>query len=415
MLKVFATLAALAVLAGTSLLALALTTAGPGGCPTALLQGRLVNAGDSLAMAGVPGGGITAVEWPFGYGVGEEDGLLTLTRVFATVAREGDLVSVGGGEGGPGFRACGPVSMGLMWTPDEVPEEPARVTLALTATAFEPCIPPPSGCGYWVSLTSPESGTDRAPLEHARSLDSAANGHAAPLTLGEGLAPALTPGTYDLEFEVGEFSDAATKEPLDDGTMGYRPRLSTACTATLEVPEEATTIAVDVAFHGDRCDVAIEVDPQVGGPTTSRDADGPFQLVLTLPRTRVRTTDAITGRAELAVTDGSEVRIGASGAGPLAFTFSEVGGTRRMDAGWDSDCASFALGPGSTITSGLTKSGAWSEEDPDAAFYRSFFDGPEVRLPPGTWDISARAAFTEGECGGPAHDMTATARILVVP
>src|SRR5215207_1010614 len=67
MLKIFATLAALAVLAGTSLLALALATAGPAGCPTALLQGRLVNAGGSLAVAGMPGGGITAVEWPFGY------------------------------------------------------------------------------------------------------------------------------------------------------------------------------------------------------------------------------------------------------------------------------------------------------------------------------------------------------------
>lgn len=36
------------------------------------------------------------------------------------------------------------------------------------------------------------------------------DGDPAPLTLGEGLPPGLEPGTYDLDFEVGEFSDAAT-------------------------------------------------------------------------------------------------------------------------------------------------------------------------------------------------------------
>jgi hypothetical protein len=414
-LKVVAALAALVVVAGTALLAVALGSGSLGSCPTALLQGRLVNAGGTLAVANVPGGGVTLVEWPFGYGVGEDDGTLTLTRLFATVAREGDLVSVGGGEGGPGFRGCGPVELGLAWSPDEVPVEPARVTLAISATAFEPCIPPPSGCGYWVSITSPESGTDRARLEHRRTYESAANGEATPLTLGEGLAHALEPGTYDLDFEVGEFSDAATEEPLDDGTMGYRPRLSTACATTLEIPEGATTVAVSVEFHGGRCDVGIEVDPEEGGPVTARDADGPWQLALTLPRSQVRAGEAITGLAELSLTDESERGIFASGAGPLAFTFAEVDGPRRMEAGWDSDCASFILGPTEPITSGLVKSGAWSSDDPHAGFYREFVRGPEVRLPAGTWEISARASFSEGACGGPTHDLTATERVTVTP
>jgi hypothetical protein len=97
----------------------ALATAGPFGCATALLQGTLVELDGTLAVASVPGGHVTRVEWPFGYRVGEEDGTLTLTRVFTTVAREGDLVSMGGGEGGPGFRACGPVTLGLLSPPEE--------------------------------------------------------------------------------------------------------------------------------------------------------------------------------------------------------------------------------------------------------------------------------------------------------
>jgi hypothetical protein len=119
--KVIAVLVVIAVAAGTLGLAIALASAGPFGCATALLQGTLVEMDGTLAVASVPGGHVTRVEWPFGYGVGEEDGALTLTRVFTTVAREGDLVSMGGGEGGPGFRACGPVTLGLLSPPEEQP------------------------------------------------------------------------------------------------------------------------------------------------------------------------------------------------------------------------------------------------------------------------------------------------------
>lgn len=143
--KLIVLLGSLAVVAGTLTLALALSTAGLAGCPQALLQGTLVEHEGTLAVA-APDGTVTPVEWPFGYGVGEEDGTLTLTRPFTTVAREGDLVSMGGGAGGAGFRGCGPVTPGLLSPADGTPR-PAGAALAVTGTAFEPCIPPPSACG----------------------------------------------------------------------------------------------------------------------------------------------------------------------------------------------------------------------------------------------------------------------------
>ena len=193
-----------------------------GGCPAALLQGTLVEQDGTLAVESVPPGTVTKVTWPFGYGVSEEDGTLVVTRLFSTVAREGDEVSVGGGMAADNitWAGCGQVTLGLMFPPQEIPSEPARATLTVTGTAYEPCIPPPSGCGYWVSLTSERFGTDRAALEHNRSYESAAGGTPEPLTLGEGLSPWIDPGAYDLAFEVGAFSDAATPEPLDDGSMG---------------------------------------------------------------------------------------------------------------------------------------------------------------------------------------------------
>ncbi|MEI7744998.1 MAG: hypothetical protein WCK58_14765 [Chloroflexota bacterium] len=111
--KVIAVLAPLAVLGGALLLLFGLVTASPGGCPTALLQGTLVEQDGTLAIASVPDRRVVAVGWPFGYRVTREEGALTLVRVIWPVAREGDQVSVGGGEGGPGFQGCGPVTLGL--------------------------------------------------------------------------------------------------------------------------------------------------------------------------------------------------------------------------------------------------------------------------------------------------------------
>ncbi|HYO42964.1 MAG TPA: hypothetical protein VES19_07155 [Candidatus Limnocylindrales bacterium] len=258
--KVAAILVILAVAGGALWLGQGLATGTTsGGCPTALLQGTLVEVDGTLGVESIPPGTISRVDWPFGYGVGEENGTLVLTRVFATVAREGDQVSMGGGWFGDEteFSACGPVTLGLIAPIEEIPSEPARATLTVKATAYEPCIPPPSGCGYWVSLTSEAFGTDRAPLTHRRSYESAANGTREPLGLGEGLSPWIDPGEYDLAFEVGAFSDAATPVPLDDGTMGYPPELSVACTKRLVVPAGATAVTVDVTYHGSTCQVVV--------------------------------------------------------------------------------------------------------------------------------------------------------------
>jgi hypothetical protein len=94
-----------------------------GGCATALLQGTLVEHDGALGVESVPPGTTTPVSWPFGYGVGSENGTLTLTRLFSVVAREGEEVSVGGGMAADNvtFAACGPVTLGLMFPPEPSP------------------------------------------------------------------------------------------------------------------------------------------------------------------------------------------------------------------------------------------------------------------------------------------------------
>jgi hypothetical protein len=137
--RIVAALIAVVVIAGALYLGFALlagTTTGA--CPTALLEGALVEQDGTLAVRSVADGEISTVQWPFGYGVGEEDGTLTLTRVFMTVAREGDLVSMGGGVPADDsvFVACGSVALGLAIPPQPPASDPGA-KLTVTGTAYE--------------------------------------------------------------------------------------------------------------------------------------------------------------------------------------------------------------------------------------------------------------------------------------
>jgi hypothetical protein len=279
--KLLGILALLAVgVAGGGSLAWNLAMAGPGGCPAALLQGTLVELGGTLGVRTSPGGELVRVSWPFGYGVGREGDTLVLTRVFAVVARQGDEVSMAGaaaGDTGPDWVGCGPVSLGLLVpaepTPTPRPSWAAGATLTVTGTAYEPCLPPPSGCGYRVSLTSASGGTLRAELAHSRSYENASAGKATPLTLIQGLPPELPPGAYDLVFETLGYSDVESLVPLEDGTMGSRPEATTACAKHVAVQDWTQAVRVDVTFRGSSCTVRVtRVDgapPGEGEPPAS--------------------------------------------------------------------------------------------------------------------------------------------------
>ena len=181
--------------------------------------------------------------------------------------------------------------------------------------------------------------------------------------------------------------------------------------------EQAFSVADVIALAESARAASPSPSASTAGPdgAVASSTDGRFRLVLVLPGTTFSTDEAITGRGILSVEDGAAATIGGPGAGPLAFSFDEVGGSRRMDAGYDTTCGVFTIEPGVPMTSDLTKSGGWADDDPNASFYRSFFADPAIHLPPGTWDISANAWFAEDACSGPDHHMTATARVIVTP
>ncbi|HSI99887.1 MAG TPA: hypothetical protein VLA59_05835 [Patescibacteria group bacterium] len=81
---------------------------GPTACPAALLEGELV-ADDQFGFVVAHADGFTsAVTWPHGYVARDAPRRELLDDSGRVVAREGDLVALGGGEGtaGPGFIVC---------------------------------------------------------------------------------------------------------------------------------------------------------------------------------------------------------------------------------------------------------------------------------------------------------------------
>jgi hypothetical protein len=88
--------------------AIATTTSGCTGCPTALLEGELMEQSGELVIVSTDGR-VEHIIWPFGYDVRAVGESLVLADLLGNVkARPGDTVRLGGGESESGtFKVCG--------------------------------------------------------------------------------------------------------------------------------------------------------------------------------------------------------------------------------------------------------------------------------------------------------------------
>lgn len=82
---------------------------GPTACPAALLEGELVADAEFGFVVDHADGFSSAVTWPHGFVARDAPRRELLDDSGRIVAREGDMVALGGGEGsaGPGFVVCG--------------------------------------------------------------------------------------------------------------------------------------------------------------------------------------------------------------------------------------------------------------------------------------------------------------------
>jgi hypothetical protein len=148
---------------------------------------------------------------------------------------------------------------------------------------------------------------------------------------------------------------------------------------------------------------------------TASDAGGRFRLDFELPKATYREDEAVEGIATLRLLGPGALTLGTSGDGPLTFGIRELTGTRDMGPASRASCGTFDIGEGTPVTSTITKSGGWAADDPNAAFYKAFFQDEQVHLPPGTWEITAYASFSKAGCEGGSQELSAPIRIEVVP
>jgi hypothetical protein len=185
------------------------------------------------------------------------------------------------------------------------------------------------------------------------------------------------------------------------------PGAASSSGSTVDTPATSPTIA-------DTAPAATDTPgPASPAAATAEDVDGPFRLTFTLPRTTWFADEAIQGEAVLALVDGDLAELGAASNGPIEFSFKEVDGARQMGPAWDTACASARLAADSPIVRSIRKSGGYSDDQPDAAFYRAFFADPLVRLPAGDWDITAMAEFMDDRDCTIAHQVSMSATVRV--
>lgn len=135
--------------------------------------------------------------------------------------------------------------------------------------------------------------------------------------------------------------------------------------------------------------------------TRAVDQDQDWVLTIGSPQSQWATGEAIVVRTELRyVGPGGGTDWFGSGSGPLAFDLREINGTRHLEGGMLLNCQRHETRADGPLVVGYVKPGGYSADDPNAAFYREFLADPLLHLPPGEWELAARAVFSmPPDCG----------------
>ena len=148
------------------------------------------------------------------------------------------------------------------------------------------------------------------------------------------------------------------------------------------------------------CDAELTpVDP----PAAARAEGGGFILEAGVPKVRWSPEEAIEVVSSLTfVGPAPRQTIWASGSGVVAFAIAEIGGRRRMGGAATADCFPYPYERAVKTAVPFRKSGGWTGDDPDGAFYAAFFRDPQLHLPMGRWRITASVSGFLAECGANA-------------
>lgn len=149
-------------------------------------------------------------------------------------------------------------------------------------------------------------------------------------------------------------------------------------------------------------------------PVQVTDIDAGFRLTISTARTVYRSDEPIEVGATLTYIGPEGVaQVTGSGSGVVHFRLEHLDGPLDMAPVITADCARHRFVRGVPQQVPFQKSGGWSADDPNAAFWKAYFDDPLFRLPSGRWRVIAQAAFVVPECGGEGQLLEAPLDLVV--
>lgn len=121
--------------------------------------------------------------------------------------------------------------------------------------------------------------------------------------------------------------------------------------------------------------------------------DDTFELRMSLPKTRVKADEPVSCSVTLAYVGEQE---SITVYGPHTNVIFDITDGRgfRMEGASTAELARTVFKKGESRPYPFFKSGGFSESDPNAAFWKRFYAEKELRLPPGTYLISASTNFS---------------------
>ncbi|MDQ3448742.1 MAG: hypothetical protein M3432_06140 [Chloroflexota bacterium] len=145
---------------------------------------------------------------------------------------------------------------------------------------------------------------------------------------------------------------------------------------------------------------AVAASPSPVAPV-GEGSDALFALTIGADRGPYAADEPIDIATTLRYIGAEPTTVTSSGAGLVAFGIEQLDGPVDAGIGRDDDCARFDYPPGHAESVEFHKSGGYSNDDPMADFWRTFFADPELRLPAGEYRITARADYGARDCGDP--------------
>lgn len=151
-----------------------------------------------------------------------------------------------------------------------------------------------------------------------------------------------------------------------------------------------------------------------GTPVTDQFDDGTYRLALAAGQDRYRAgqlidvTATVTylGPAETLLVRGPE-------SGLVAFSLDNDDHSFQVSGGFTSACSRYEFSRDVPVAFPFSKLSALASADPAIPFYADYMASDELRLPAGTWTITANADI--GTCGDEYHPLSASVTVEVVP